>query len=60
MMMSEFEKTFLHKNCFVRYQNFNYNGKIVSVSEDIFMIEDDKTGEIVSLPIADCMVRVKA
>jgi len=59
-MMSEFERTFLHKFCFVRYQNFNYNGKIVSVSKNTFMIEDDKTGEIVSLPIADCMVRVKS
>lgn len=59
-MMNEFGKTFLHKLCFVRYQNFNYNGKIIHVDDEVFIIEDDKTGELVSLPIRDCMVRVKS
>lgn len=59
----EFEKTFLKKYCFVIHQSktkeYYYNGIIISVSDGSFMIEDEKTGNITSLPMNECVVKVK-
>lgn len=57
--MTDFQKTYLNKNCFIIYNDkFYYNGVITSIENNILIIEDKKIGDV-SLPIDKCVVNLK-
>jgi len=57
--LTDFQKTYLNKNCFIIYNDkFYYNGVITSIENNILIIEDQKIGAV-SLPIDKCIVNLK-
>jgi len=57
--MSVLEKIYKDKRCFISYNDrFVYNGIILSISDGVLVIDDDKIGAV-SLPIDKCKIELR-
>lgn len=57
--LTAFEKLYLNKRCFVLYNERQpYNGVIVSLIGNSFIIEDERIGAV-TLPIDKCKIEMR-